>query len=136
MVRKETPICDFGIKAIEFSLPGVDGEVWTLDSCKGNNGLLVMFICNHCPFVKAIQDRLVRDTRELLQFGIKSVAIMSNDPIDYPEDSFENMVRIAEDFGFPFPYVFDETQEIAKSYGLFTKFTNRRFLSNHVLSSQ
>ena len=117
MVRKETPICDFGKKAIEFSLPGVDGEMWTLDFCKGSNGLLVMFICNHCPFVKAIQDRLVRDTRELLQYGIKSVAIMSNNPVDYPEDSFENMARIAEDFDFPFPYVFDETQAIAKSYG-------------------
>lgn len=117
MVRKETPICDFGKKAIEFSLPGVDGENWTLDSCKGSNGLLVMFICNHCPFVKAIPDRLVRDTRELLQYGIKSVAIMSNNPIDYPEDSFENIARIAEDFDFPFPYVFDETQAIAKSYG-------------------
>ncbi len=117
MVRQETPICDFGKKAIEFSLPGVDGEDWNLDSCKGKNGLLVMFICNHCPFVKAIQERLVRDTRELLQYGVKSVAIMSNNPVDYPEDSFENMVRIAEDFKFPFPYVFDETQEIAKSYG-------------------
>ncbi len=117
MVRMETPNCDFGNKAIEFALPGVDGEVWTLDSCRGQNGLLVMFICNHCPFVRAIQDRLVRDTRELLGFGVTSVAIMSNDTINYPGDNFESMSRISKDLDFPFPYLLDEKQNVAKSYG-------------------
>ena len=79
MALMETPICDFGRPAIDFSLPDINGVVHSLDSCKGKNGLLVMFICNHCPYVKAIQERLVRDTRELQQHGIESVAIMSND---------------------------------------------------------
>ena len=117
MVSLETPVCDFGRPAVDFSLPGVDGKVWTLDDCRGENGLLVMFICNHCPYVKAILDRLVRDTRELLDYGVRSVAIMSNDPSEYPEDSFENMRRVAAEYDFPFPYLLDETQEVAKAYG-------------------
>ena len=117
MVSLETPVCDFGAPAIDFSLPGVDGKVWTLDDCRGEKGLLVMFICNHCPYVKAIRDRIVRDARELQGYGVNSVAIMSNDPADYPEDSFENMKKIAEEFNFPFPYLLDETQEVAKAYG-------------------
>ncbi|MGB5737336.1 MAG: thioredoxin family protein [Thiohalocapsa sp.] len=117
MVSLETPVCDFGLPAPDFSLPGVDGKRWTRDQCKGANGLLVMFICNHCPYVKAIRERLVRDTRELAPLGIGCVAIMSNDPADYPEDSFENMRRVAEEFAFPFPYLIDETQEVAKAYG-------------------
>ena len=117
MVSLQTPVCDFGKPAIDFSLPGVDGKVWTLDDCKGEKGLLVMFICNHCPYVKAIRDRLVRDTRELRGLGINSVAIMSNDPTQYEEDSFENMKRVAEEYNFPFPYLLDETQEVAKAYG-------------------
>ncbi|HHH46430.1 MAG TPA: thioredoxin family protein [Thiotrichales bacterium] len=117
MVSLETPVCDFGWKAPDFALPGVDGKVWTRDECMGENGLLVMFICNHCPYVKAIRERLVRDTRELLDYGIGSVAIMSNDPTDYPEDSFENMKKVAEEYGFPFPYLLDETQEVARRYG-------------------
>lgn len=117
MVSLETPVCDFGTPAVDFALPGVDGAIWTLEKCRGENGLLVMFICNHCPYVKAIRDRLVRDTRELLDYGIRSVAIMANDPTDYPEDSFENMKRIAEQEQFPFPYLLDETQEVAKAYG-------------------
>jgi peroxiredoxin len=117
MVLMETPICDFGKPAIDFSLPGVDGQIWTLEKCRGPNGLLVMFICNHCPYVKAVQERLVRDVRELKDFGINAVGIMSNDPSDYPEDSFENMKRVAERFGYPFPYLFDETQEVARAYG-------------------
>ena len=76
-----------------------------------------MFICNHCPYVKAIQERLVRDTRDLLDYGVKSVAIMPNDPADYPEDSFENMKKVAERYGYPFPYLIDETQEVARAYG-------------------
>lgn len=117
MVQMEPPICEFGKKALEFSLPGVDGKVWSLDSCNGEKGLLVMFICNHCPFVKAIQERIVRDTRALQKHGINSVAIMSNDPTDYPDDSFENMKQIAHRFDFPFPYLLDESQEAAKAYG-------------------
>jgi peroxiredoxin len=117
MVSTETPVCDFGAAAIDFSLPGVDGKTWTLQECRGEKGLLVMFICNHCPYVKAIRERIVRDTRELLDYGIKSVAIMSNDPTQYEEDSMENMQRIAAEFDFPFPYLMDESQEIAKAYG-------------------
>ena len=85
MVSLETPICDFGKKAIDFNLPGVDGRNWSLQQCMGEKGLLIMFICNHCPYVKAVQERIVRDTRELKRFGIESVAIMSNNPAEYPK---------------------------------------------------
>ncbi len=117
MVSLQTPVCDFGRPAVDFSLPGVDGRTWTLADCRGERGLLVMFICNHCPYVKAVRDRLVRDTRELQGLGVNSVAIMSNNPEEYPEDSFENMQRVAAEFAFPFPYLLDETQEVAKAYG-------------------
>jgi len=117
MVSLETPVCDFGLPAIDFNLPGVDGRNWTLQDCMGEKGLLVMFICNHCPYVKAIRERLVRDTRELLDYGIKSVAIMSNDQALYDEDSFVNMKNIAETAGFPFPYLLDESQTVARAYG-------------------
>ena len=117
MVTLETPICDFGKKAIDFNLPGVDGRMWSLAQCMGKNGLLVMFICNHCPYVKAVQERLVRDTRELKQFGIEAVAIMSNDSAEYPEDSFDNMKLQSECMHFSFPYLLDESQAVAKTYG-------------------
>ena len=117
MVSLETPICDFGAPAPDFALPGTDGRVWTLADCRGEKGLLVMFICNHCPYVKAVRERIVRDARELLDHGIRSVAIMSNDPTDYPEDSLENMKRVAAELAFPFPYLFDETQAVAKAFG-------------------
>ena len=117
MVLTETPVCDFGQHAIDFSLTGTDGKLWALEDCRGENGTLVMFICNHCPYVKAIQGRLARDTKELMDLGVNSVAIMSNDTNDYPEDSFENMQKIAEDYGYPFPYLLDETQEVARAYG-------------------
>ena len=117
MALTKTPVCDFDQPAHDFVLPGIDGKQWSLDDCRGENGTLIMFICNHCPYVKSIQERLVRDTGELVDYGIKSVAIMSNDPKNYPEDSFENMKRIAEKFDYPFPYLFDETQGIAKQYG-------------------
>lgn len=113
----ETPVCDFGLPAIEFKLPDTQGKIWTLEDCRGDNGLLVMFICNHCPYVKAIVERLVRDARELQQYGINSVAIMANDVTEYPEDSLENMQRIAEQAGFNFPYLYDESQQVAKAYG-------------------
>ena len=117
MVSLETPVCDFNQDIVDFSLPGVDGKVWSSELCRGQNGLLVMFICNHCPYVKSIRERIVRDTRELMSLGINSVAIMSNDPSEYEEDSFENMKRVAEQYNFPFPYLIDEAQEVAKAYG-------------------
>lgn len=117
MVSLQPPLCDFGWKARDFDLPGVDGKRYTLESARGPNGLLVMFICNHCPYVKSIRDRIVRDVRELQQHGINTIAIMSNDPADYEEDSFENMKKVAQEFAYPFPYVWDETQQVAKDYG-------------------
>ena len=117
MVSLQPPVCDLGQPVIDFALPGVDGKTWRMQDCMGENGLLVMFICNHCPYVKAILDRLVRDTRELKALGINSVAIMSNDPTDYAEDSFENMQAIAQQMDFPFPYLLDESQAVAKAYG-------------------
>ncbi len=117
MVRTETPICDFDTPAIDFNLTGVDGKQYTLANCKGENGLLVMFICNHCPYVQSIIKRIVRDTKALQDLGLNTIAIMSNDPSEYAEDSFENMKLIAQQYDFPFPYVIDETQSIAKAYG-------------------
>ncbi|NOR71365.1 MAG: redoxin domain-containing protein [Methylomarinum sp.] len=116
MVSLNPPVCDFGTKAHDFELPGTDGNNWTLEQCMGKNGLLVMFICNHCPYVKAIHQRLLRDTAELKSLGIASVAISSNDVINYPEDSFENMQKLAKDLKFDFPYLLDESQTIAKRY--------------------
>jgi peroxiredoxin len=117
MVSLTTPVCDFGWKAPDFSLPGVDGKWWSPRDAMGEKGLLVMFICNHCPYVKAIRPRLVRDLAELRQHGIHAIAIMSNDATEYPEDSFDNMKQVAAEFDFPFPYVIDETQQVAKAYG-------------------
>lgn len=117
MVSLETPVCEFGLAAPAFNLPGVDGKTWTLQECKGEKGLLVMFICNHCPYVKAVLERIVRDARELKTHGINSVAIMSNDPTQYEEDSFENMQAVARKYDFPFPYLLDESQSVAKAYG-------------------
>lgn len=117
MVSLETPVCEFDAPIVDFSLPGIDGEIWTPEKARGENGLLVMFICNHCPYVKSIRDRLVRDTGELMEYGVNSIAIMSNDPAEYEEDSFENMQKVADKFGFPFPYLLDESQQVAKAYG-------------------
>lgn len=117
MVSLETPVCEFEKPVIDFSLPGVDGKIWTPELARGENGLLVMFICNHCPYVKSIRERIVRDTDELKGYGINTVAIMSNDPAEYEEDSFENMQAVAKQFNFSFPYLLDETQEVAKAYG-------------------
>ncbi|MFN3715738.1 MAG: thioredoxin family protein [Thiobacillus sp.] len=118
MVSLTTPVCDFGWKAPDFSLPGVDGKLWTLAGAMGANGVLVMFICNHCPYVKAILPRLVRDLAQLKQeHGVNAIAIMSNDPAEYAEDSFDNMKRVAAEFDFSFPYVIDETQAVARAYG-------------------
>ena len=116
MVALNPPICDFNWPAPDFSLPGVDGRLHTLQSARGPNGLLVMFICNHCPYVKAILARLIRDCRELQSEGIGSIAIMSNDVAAYPEDNFSNMLALANRLSFPFPYVHDEMQTVARAY--------------------
>ncbi|MDO9103794.1 MAG: thioredoxin family protein [Methylovulum sp.] len=117
MVLLETPICDFGKRAPDFELPGVDGRTWSLQQCMGEKGLLVMFICNHCPYVQAVHERILRDTLELKHLGIESVAIMSNDTLEYPADSFENMKLAAERHHYSFPYLLDDTQAVAKAYG-------------------
>ena len=116
-MAEETPNCDFGWKAPFFSLPGVDDKTYSLDALRGPNGTLVMFICNHCPYVKAVVDRIVRDVNELRGVGVNAVAISSNDVTDYPEDSFDNMQQFAEAHRFSFPYLYDESQEVAKAYG-------------------
>ena len=117
MSEKKTPICEYGQNAHNFKLSCTNGENWTLDSLKGDNGLLIFFICNHCPFVKAIIPKLVRVTDTLIEHGINSVGIMSNDVNEYIEDSFENMHKVAKKNKFSFPYLYDETQEVAKKYG-------------------
>jgi len=117
MVTTATSVCNFGWPAADFDLPGTDGKRHTLVSTRGANGLLVMFICNHCPYVKAVLDRMVRDCTELAAHGIGSVAIMSNDPAVYAEDSFDNMQRLARAKKFSFPYLYDETQAVARAYG-------------------
>ncbi len=117
MVSLQPPLCDFDWPAPDFDLPGVDGKRYTLSNTRAKNGLLVMFICNHCPYVKAVRSRIIRDAKELLGHGINSVAISANDPADYPEDSFENMQKAAQEFNFPFPYLWDESQAVAKAYG-------------------
>jgi len=113
----ETPICDFGWKAPDFTLKDPDGHAFTLSQNLGDKGLLVMFICNHCPYVQAVLDKIVRDARDLAREGVGVIAISSNDPSDYPEDSFEQMKRVAKQHSFGFPYAFDETQEVARAYG-------------------
>jgi peroxiredoxin len=106
-----------GATAPDFSLPGVDGKVWTRNACRGKSGLLVMFICNHCPYVQAVIDRIVRDARDLAPLGVGTVAISANDVAAYPEDSFENMAVMARRHALPFPYLYDESQQVARAYG-------------------
>jgi peroxiredoxin len=115
-VAEQTPVCNFGWKAPGFTLPGVDGNTYSLHELRGPKGTLVMFICNHCPYVKAVIDRIVRDVNELRPLGVNAVAISSNDVEHYPEDSFDNMKRFAEAHHFSFPYLFDESQEVARAY--------------------
>ena len=117
MTLTETPICNFGEKAKNFDLISTDNKKISLNDVKGKNGTLVMFICNHCPYVKAIIKNIVEDVKYLETLNIKSVAIMSNDVKNYPEDSFENMIAFSKLNNFSFPYLFDETQKIAKDYG-------------------
>lgn len=116
MVLMHTPAAQTGFKAPDFTLPGVDGKTCSLEDVKDEKGTVVMFICNHCPYVKAIIDRIVRDAAALQDSGIGCVAIMSNDTVTYPEDSFDNMKAFAAQNGFTFPYLLDETQAIAKAY--------------------
>ena len=111
------PVCEFGWHAKKFELPSVDGKKYTLEEVSGTYGLLIMFICNHCPYVLAILDRIVRDSEDLQKLGIGVAAISSNDVIGYPEDSFDNMKKLATKYNFTFPYMYDETQEVAKLYG-------------------
>jgi peroxiredoxin len=113
----ETPICRFGWEAPYFRLEGVDGRIWSLDDIAGPRGTLVMFLCNHCPYVRAIIDRLVADVGLLLNEGVGAVAIMSNDTEAYPEDGFEKMMEFAHHHHFPFPYLMDARQAVARDYG-------------------
>lgn len=110
------PICDFDWKAPDFSLPGVDGKTYALKDIQGPKGTVVMFICNHCPYVLAIQDRLIRDAKTLKEMGIGVVAISSNDASTYPDDSFERMKEVAAEKDYPFPYLYDETQQVGRAY--------------------
>ena len=112
----QTPICDFGQKAHDFELKSTDDKIISLNDVKGENGTLIMFICNHCPYVKAVTKDIVEDCNELKKVGINSVAICANDAVDYPEDSFEKMIEFAEQNKFNFPYLLDETQKVAKTY--------------------
>ena len=117
MALTKTPICDFGKKADYFELKSIDNKIISLNDVKGENGTLIMFICNHCPYVLAVIKNVVEDCKDLENDGIKSIAIMSNDPKRYEEDSFDNMVKFSKNHNFNFPYLIDETQEVAKKYG-------------------
>ena len=117
MVLTKTPICNFEEKAHDFNLKGVSNNFYKLENCIGTNGTVIMFICNHCPYVKAIIKDLVEDINKLDKIGIKTVAIMSNDTKNYPEDSFDHMLTFSNLNKFTFPYLFDETQEVAKKFG-------------------
>jgi peroxiredoxin len=116
MAAMEQPVCDFGWKAPPFSLADPDGRIHTLDSARGPKGVLVMFICNHCPYVRAVVDRLVRDAQALQQIGIGVIAVMPNDYDNYPDDAPPKMKQFAAEHGFTFPYVIDETQQVARAY--------------------
>lgn len=113
----QAPLCDFGWKAPAFELDGTDGKMYSLAGLQGEKGTLVAFICNHCPYVIAVIERLVRDARELAPLGISTVAICSNDATSYPDDSFDNMKLFAAAHDFPFPYLHDPSQEVARAYG-------------------
>ena len=117
MSLTKTPICNFGEKAKNFSLKSTENRKVSIEDIKGDNGTLIMFICNHCPYVKAIIKDIVEDVKFLENLGIKSAAIMSNDVKNYPDDSFENMISFSKTHNFSFPYLIDDTQKIAKEYG-------------------
>lgn len=117
MAAATPPVCDFGWKAPGFTLPSTDGRILILSDVSGPNGTLIMFICNHCPFVLAVLDRMIRDAGDLAPLGVGVAAICSNDATTHPDDSFDNMARMAEQHGFPFPYLHDEDQTVARAYG-------------------
>ena len=117
MVSLTTPSGQLGARAARFDLPGIDGRRYTLESVHGTNGTVVMFICNHCPYVKAVVGKIVRDMTELRRHGVAGIAVMSNDTVTYPDDSFTNMKTFAAEHGFTFPYVIDETQDVGHAYG-------------------
>jgi peroxiredoxin len=116
MVLNTANICAFGWKARDFALKGVDGKTYSLADVRGPNGTLVVFICNHCPYVKASIDRIVAEAKALGEIGVRTIAIMPNDTETYQEDSFDNMKAFATKHGFTFPYVIDETQDVARAY--------------------
>ena len=116
MASLKTPVCEFGWKAKDFNLLSTDGSHWSPSKALGEKGLVIMFICNHCPYVKAVIKDVVEDCKNLEKFGVKAVAISSNDTVNYPEDSFENMIKFSKEHNFIFPYLYDETQNVAKSY--------------------
>ena len=118
MALTKTPVCDFGKKAEDFKLKSIENKIISLNDVKGEKATLIMFICNHCPYVKAIIRDLVEDCKNLKKEGINSIAIMSNDTKNYPEDSFDKMISFAKDNNFgELKYLIDETQEVAKNYG-------------------
>jgi peroxiredoxin len=110
------PVCDFGWKAPDFTLPATDGKTYALADIAGPRGTLIMFICNHCPYVLAVLDRILRDARDLQAMGVGVAAICSNDATTHPDDSFDNMRAMAEQHGFPFPYLHDESQDVARAW--------------------
>ena len=116
MSLTKTPVCNFGEKAKNFNLLSTENNRISLNDIKGENGTLIMFICNHCPYVKAIIKDLVEDAKYINKLGIKSVAIMSNDTKNYPEDSFDNMIDFSKVNNFSFPYLIDKTQEVAQKF--------------------
>ncbi|KPB01732.1 thioredoxin family protein [Ahrensia marina] len=117
MALLDTPICDFGWQAPDFTLKDPNGNSFNMRENLGAKGLLVAFICNHCPYVKAIAERLSEDADLLMGEGIGVVAVMSNDYRDYEADSPENMLKFAQQYGFNFPYLVDEDQSVGKAYG-------------------
>ena len=117
MTLTKTPVCDFGIKAKDFKLKSINNELVSLNDVKGEKATLIMFICNHCPYVIAVIKDIIEDYKNLKELGIKAVAICSNDSINYPDDSFDKMIRFHKDHNFNFHYLLDETQIIAKNYG-------------------
>ena len=117
MTLTKTPICNFGEKAKDFNLLSTENKKISLDNIRGENGTLIMFICNHCPYVKAVIKDIAQDAKFLESIGVKSAAIMSNDVKNYPEDSFENMISFSKLHNFSFPYLIDESQKVAKEYG-------------------
>lgn len=111
------PVCDFGWRAPDFALPGTDGKTHALADIAGAKGTLVMFICNHCPYVVSVRDRIIQDAVALQDLGVGVVAISANDAVAYPADSFEKMVELDQRLKLPFPYLYDESQEVARAYG-------------------